>query len=187
MKPAIAGALALSAALLAQCPGVARAQESFVGRPVYSEPGSGLQMPPGCKIEPPWRSRLGSTDIEVWVVDCAGTAHTWLMRRTVLEMVDAKQARLRFQILDDRVWPGETPGDSISVQCVGRGEQESGFVVIGAKWRGAGNELRLSSAQSVIRADAGTQKFKAATMAQVDCTRFPDREAMLRRLQKAPR
>jgi hypothetical protein len=187
MKPKIARALALSAALLAPWSGAATAQESFVGRPVYSEPGSGLQMPPGCRVEPPWRSRLGSTDIEVWVVDCGGVAHTWLLRRSLLEMVDAKQARLRFQILDDRVWPGETPGESVSVQCVGRGDQDSGFVVIGARWRGAGsNELHLSSAQSVIRADAGTQKFKAATMAQVDCTRFPDREAMLRRLQKAP-
>jgi hypothetical protein len=37
----------------------------------------------------------------------------------------------------------------------------------------------------VIRADAASQKFKAATTGQVDCTRFPDREAMLRRLQKA--
>jgi hypothetical protein len=73
------------------------------------------------------------------------------------------------------------------VQCIGRGDQETGFVVIGAKWHGSGNELRLSTAQTVIRADVPTQKFKAATMGQVDCTRFPDREAMLRRLQKAPR
>jgi hypothetical protein len=187
MKTAIAGALALSAALLGSMPSAVRAQESFVGRPVYSEPSSGLQMPPGCKVEPPWRSRLGSTDIEVWIVDCGGVAHTWMLRRSVLEMVDAKQARLRFQILDDRAWPGETPGESVSVQCTGHGDQDSGFVVIGAKWKGSGNELRLSAAQSVIRADAATQKFKAATVAQVDCTRFPDREAMLRRLQKAPR
>lgn len=185
MKIKIAGALALSATLLASLPQTVRAQESFAGRPVYSEPGHGLQMPPGCRIEPPWRTRLGSTDIEVWIVDCGGVVHTWMLRRSVLEMVDAKQARLRFQILDDRAWPGESPGDSVSVQCTGRGEQDSGFVVIGAKWRGTGNELRLSAAQTVIRADAATQKFKAATTAQVDCTRFPDREAMLRRLQKA--
>jgi hypothetical protein len=102
-------------------------------------------------------------------------------------MVDAKQARLRFQILDDRAWPGETPDESTSVQCSGRGDQDTGFVVIGAKWRAASNELRLSSAQSVIRGDATSQKFKAATLAQVDCTRFPDREAMWKRLQKAPR
>jgi hypothetical protein len=177
--------LLLGAALLAWVAAPARAQESFVGRPVYSEPGSGLQMPPGCRVEPPWRSRLGSSDLEVWVVECGGVVRTWMLRRSVLEMIDNKQARLRFQILDDRPWPGETPGESASVQCVGRGDQESGFVVIGAKWRTAANELRLSSAQSVIRADAGTQKFKAATLAEVDCTRFPEREAMLRRLQKA--
>ena len=186
MNIATAGALALGVSLVSLLP-AASAQESFVGRPVYSEPGSGLQMPPGCKVEPPWRSRVTSTDLEVWVVDCSGVVHTWMLRRSVLEMVDAKQARLRFQILDDRTWPGESPGDSASVQCVGRGDQDSGFVVIGAKWRAAGNELRLSSAQTVIRADTASQKFKAATTAQVDCTRFPDREAMLRRLQKAPR
>jgi len=155
-----------------------------MGRPVYSEPGNGLQMPPGCRVEAPWRSRVASSDLEVWIVDCGGLAHTWMLRRSVLEMVDAKQARLRFQILDDRAWPGETPGDSVSVQCVGRGDQDTGFVVIGAKWRAAGNELHLSAAQTVIRADTGSQKFKAATTAQVECTRFPDREAMLRRLQK---
>src|SRR3977135_499506 len=155
MKTFIAGALALGVALLALLSGAAAAQDSFVGRPVYSEPGNGLQMPPGCRVEPPWRSRLGSTDLEVWIVDCGGVVHTWMLRRSVLEMVDAKQARLRFQILNDRAWPGDTAGDSASGKC--------------------------------IRADAATQKFKAAAITQVDCTRFPDREAMLRRLQKAPR
>jgi hypothetical protein len=187
MKPFFAAMLALGAALLAPISAVAGPQESFVGRPVYSEPASGLQMPPGCYVEPPWRSRLTSSDLEVWIVDCSGVVHTWMLRRSVLEMVDAKQARLRFQILDDRVWPGETAGDSASVQCTGRGDQDAGFVVLGAKWRGSGNELHLSAAQTVIRADAAAQKFMAATVAQVDCTRFPDREAMLRRLQKTPR
>jgi hypothetical protein len=81
MKIRIAGALALSATLLAPLPQTAWAQESFAGRPVYSEPGNGLQMPPGCRVEPPWRTRLGSTDMEVWVVDCGGVAHTWMLRR----------------------------------------------------------------------------------------------------------
>lgn len=171
--------------LLLLSPGTLMAQESFSGRPVYSEPGSGLQMPPGCRVESPWRSRIASSDIEVWIVDCGGVVHTWMLRRSVLEIVDVKQARLRFQILDDRAWPGETAGESASIQCVGRGDQDTGYVVIGAKWKGSGNELRLSGAQTVIRADTATQKFKAATLAQVDCTRFPEREAMLRRLQKA--
>jgi len=165
----------------------AAALESYGGRPVYSEPGSGLQMPPGCRVEPPWRARLGNGDLEVWVVECNGVVRTWLLRRSVLEIVDTKQARLRFQILDDRAWPGETPGESASVQCVGRGDQGTGYVVLGARWRAAGSELRLASAQTVIRADAAQQKFLPATLAQVECTRFPEREAMLRRLQQAPR
>jgi hypothetical protein len=187
MKPSFWLALAFAAVFLAVLPPATGAQDSFVGRPVYSEPANGLQMPPGCRVEPYWRTRLTSTDLEVWIVDCGGVVHTWMLRRSVLEMVDAKQARLRFQILDDRVWPGETAGDSASVQCNGRGDQDTGFVVIGAKWRGSGNELHLSAAQTVIRADAAAQKFVAATLAQVECTRFPDREAMLRKLQKAPR
>src|SRR5512147_2510212 len=77
------------------------AQDSFMGRPVYHEPGSGLQMPTGCHVEAPWRSRVASSDLEIWIVDCGGVARTWILRRSVLEMVDAKQARLRFQILDD--------------------------------------------------------------------------------------
>lgn len=166
---------------------VGAAQDSYAGRPVYSEPGSGLQLPPGCKVEPPWRARLGASDLEVWVVECGGIVRTWLLRRSVLEMVDAKQARLRFQILDDRGWAGETAGESASVQCVGRSAQEGGYVVLGARWRGNGRELRLVSATSVIRADPAAQKFVAATLAQVECVRFPEREAMLRRLQQAPR
>jgi len=173
------------AAFLTAAPWSASAEEPYIGRPVYSEPATGIQMPPGCTVEPPWRSRLASSDLEVWVVECAGTVRTWMLRRSVLEMVDAKQARLRFQILDDRAWPGETAGESVSVQCVGRGNQAGGFVVIGAKWRGGNNELRLNSAQTVIRADSAAMKFQPATVAQVDCTRFPEREAMLRRLQKA--
>lgn len=177
----------LTAAVLVVWACLARAEDSYIGRPIYSEPTSGLQMPPGCSVEAPWRSRLASTDLEVWVVDCAGLVRTWMLRRSVIEMVDARQARLRFQILDDRAWPGETPGESASVQCVGRGDQDSGFVVLGAKWRGGGADLRLVSAQYVIRADSASQKFQPATMAQVDCTRFPEREAMLRRLQKGQR
>jgi hypothetical protein len=185
MKCPIALALLVWAAVASLT--AAAAQESYAGRPVYSEPGSGLQMPPGCKVEPPWRARLGSGDLEVWVVECNGLVRTWLLRRSVLEMVDAKQARLRFQILDDRGWPGETAGESASVQCVGRSEQEVGYVVLGARWRPSGNELRLASAQTVIRADSATHKFVPAAVAQVECTRFPEREAMLRRLQQAPR
>src|SRR5215467_13011639 len=161
MKTILAALWVSCVSLFAALPTNAAAQESFAGRPVYSEPGTGLQMPPGCKVEAPWRSRLSSTDLEVWVVECGGVVHTWMLRRSVLELLEAKQARLRFQILDDRAWPGETPGESASVQCIGRGDQDTGFVVIGAKWKTAGPEMRLSAAQTVIRADTASQKFKA--------------------------
>ncbi|MCX8004411.1 MAG: hypothetical protein N2688_05565 [Burkholderiaceae bacterium] len=179
--------LALLAAFAALLPATGAAQESYVGRPVYSEPSQGLQMPPGCRVEPAWRNRLDGGDLEVWVVDCNGAARAWLLRRSVLEMVDAKQARLRFQILDDRTLAGETAGESASVQCVGRGPQSGGYVVLGARWRAAGGELRLAGATGALRADPATLKFAPAALAQIECTRFPEREAMLKRLQQAPR
>ena len=89
---------------------------NYVGRPIYSEPGSGLQLPPGCAVEPSWRSKLGSSDLEVWVVNCNGTAHGWLLRRSVVEVLAGNQARLRFQVLDERAWSGETAGDTASVR-----------------------------------------------------------------------
>ncbi|GAB4470411.1 MAG: hypothetical protein OHK0044_13040 [Burkholderiaceae bacterium] len=180
-------ARALCAVLLGALSGAASGGESYVGRPVYSEPGSGLQLPPGCHTEPTWRARMGTSDLEVWVVDCGGVARSWFVRRSLVEMVKGNQARLRFQVLDERQWPGETAGDTVSVQCVGRSGPEAGYVVLGAKWRAAGSELRLIGARSVVRADPNSQKFVAASLAQVECTRHPDREAMLRRLQKAPR
>jgi hypothetical protein len=156
----------------------------FVGRPIYSEPGAGLQLPPGCQVEPTWRGRMSTSDLEVWVVSCQGETRTWLLRRSTVEMLPGNQARLRFQVTDDRHWPGETAGDSASVQCVGRNGTDGGFIVLGAKWRGVGNELRLTSASHVLRADPATQKFAAATLAQVECIRHPEREAMMRRLQQ---
>ena len=44
-------------------------------------------MPPGCRVEAPWRARLGSTDIEVWVVECGGVVRTWMLRRSVLDSI----------------------------------------------------------------------------------------------------
>jgi hypothetical protein len=175
-------AIAVTASLA--IPAVAQDASPFIGRPVYSEPGTGLQLPPGCQLEPTWRGRMGNGDLEVWIVSCGNDTRTWLVRRTIVEMKAGNQARLRFQVLDDRVWPGETAGDSASVQCTGRSGGDAGYVVLGARWRQAGNELRLSGAQSVIRADTVTLKFVPAQLAQVDCVRYPDREAMLRRLQQ---
>lgn len=164
--------------------------KSYAGRPIYSEPATGLQMPPGCALEPSWRTRLGTSDFEVWVVTCDRIARSWMLRRSLLEIVSANQARLRFQILDDRLWPEQSAGESLSVQCVGRAKQDTGYVVAGARWRtaaGKGGEIGLASASAVIRADPGSQRFVAASLADVDCARYPEREAMMRRLQQAPR
>jgi hypothetical protein len=187
LQSACALVLGTLASLTGTGPALAQAAApvaSYIGRPVYSEPGAGLQMPPGCQIEPSWRGRIGTTDLEVWVVACDGETRTWAVRRSIVEMVAANQARLRFLVTDERRWPGEIAGDTASVQCVGRNSTETGFLVIGAKWKQAGAELRLTTASSVLRVDPATQKFVSATLAQVDCARHPEREAMMRRLQQ---
>jgi hypothetical protein len=178
--------LLAAAAATAETPPVAMPTPaaSYVGRPIYSEPGAGLQLPPGCQIEPTWRGRISNSDFEIWVVACSGETRTWLLRRSTVEMIAANQARLRFLVTDERRWPGETAGDTASVQCVGRSAADTGFVVVGAKWRQVGAELRLTSATTVLRADPVAQKFVPATLAQVDCARHPEREAMMRRLQQ---
>lgn len=178
------------AALLVSAAGAQTPPASFVGRPIYSEPGSGLQLPPGCSVEPAWRTKLGASELEVWIADCDGVAHAWLLRRSVLEMLAGNHARFRFQVLDERVWAGETAGESASVQCTGRADGEAGFVVVGAKWRGIGKnntELRLASATAAVRADRSALKFLDTPVAAVECTRFPAREAMMRRLQQEKR
>ena len=179
---ALAVALALSAGPL-----LAYAQSDYRGRPIYSEPASGLQMPPNCMVEPSWRMRLSNADVELWVVECDRLARLWLLKRQVVEMVGANQARLRFQVLDDQPLPEETAGETLSVQCTGRSGQAGGFAVIGAKWRTIGNEMRLTSAQSAVRADATAQKLVSAGVSNVECVRHPQREAEMRRLQQGPR
>lgn len=176
--------LAAAGGAQAQATPAPAAVASYVGRPIYSEPGAGLQLPPGCQLEPSWRGRIANSELEVWVVACGGDTHTWVLRRATLEMLPGNQARLRFQVTDDRLWPGETAGETVSVQCVGRTAGEGGFVVVGAKWKAAGAELRLTAASAVLRVDAGLQKFVTASLAQVDCARHPEREAMMRRLQQ---
>lgn len=177
-------AAAIGAVLLAVgAPAPGAQPASFVGRPIYSEPGAGLQMPPGCRVEPSWRGRLANSDLEVWVVACDEETRVWSLRRSTIGMI-GNQARLRFQVTDERRLPGDSAGDSASVQCVGRNADESGFVVVGAKWRAAGGELRLAGAAAVLRVDPATQRLVAATLAQVDCARHPEREAMMRRLQQ---
>lgn len=184
-----AAGVGLALAVSAAPPAVtgADAPASYVGRPIYSEPGAGLQMPPGCAVEPTWRSRIAGSDLEVWVVTCSGVAHSWVLHRTLLERIGGGQARLRFQVTDDRVWPGETAGESLSVQCTGRDGADTGYVVVGARWRSSGDLLKLAAARAVIRGDPASQRFVPSNPALVDCTRHPEREAMLRRLQQAPR
>ncbi len=159
---------ALLAALSAFVPARAAAldgkTERFVGRPIYSEPATGLQLPPGCTIEPTWRARINTSDNEVWLVTCGSVARAWLLRRAVLEVLAANSARVRFQVLDEQLLPGEVVGDTASVQCSGNSADDVGLVVLGAKWRAAGAELRLVSAQGALRADLARQKFVSTGM-----------------------
>jgi hypothetical protein len=175
----LAAALALSAAVP-----LAHAQSDYRGRPIYSEPASGLQMPPNCSVEGSWRSRPSSGDLELWVVECDRLARLWLLKRQVVEMVGANQARLRFQVLADQPYPEETPGETLSVQCSGRSGQNGLFAVVGAKWRASGNQLQLTSAQAALRVDAKTQALVNAGVSSVECVRYPEREATLRKLQQ---
>lgn len=166
------------------------APTSYAGRPIYSEPTTGLQLPPDCTLEPSWRTRLGTSDFEVWIVTCEKVARSWMLRRSLIEMAGANQARLRYQILDERLWPDESAGETLSVQCVGRARQDNGYLVAGARWRpaaGKGGDIRLASAASVWRADPTSLKFIAVPLADVECARYPEREAMMRRLQQSPR
>jgi hypothetical protein len=173
----------LAAALLA----LSASAFAHVGRPVYSEPGAGIALPPGCSFEPTWRARLANSDLELWVVECALQPHVWLVRRGVLEYDRSNRARLRFQILDERKLPGETAGETVSVQCATRRGSENGVAVIGATWRQAQGALRLASAKSALRVDRRSGKLVDAAIDQVDCTRFPDREETMRQLQSRDR
>jgi len=180
-------ALGIVAALLAGAPSRAAAPASgYLGRPIYSDPTSGLQIPPECIIEPTWRSRITGAEFEVWVVNCDAVARVWLLKRQTVEMLSAREARLRFEVVDERVLPEEAAGDTLSVQCAAAGE-ESGVVVRGARWRSAGRELHLAGAKGALRVDVGRHRLIDAELASVDCTRFPDREAMMRKLQQTDR
>jgi hypothetical protein len=158
----------------------------YRGRPIYSEPSMGLQLPPGCEVDPSWRAPLPGGELEVWIARCDATARVWLVRRQVLEVLNARQTRLRFEVLDERVVAGEDAGETVSVQCSGM-HDESGFVVLGARWRPEGRQLRLRSARAVLRGDTRGMRLVDAEIGQVDCIRFPEREAMMKRLQQGGR
>jgi hypothetical protein len=180
-------ALAITAALLACAPSRAAVPTpEYLGRPIYSDPTSGLQLPPTCIIEPTWRSRINGAELEVWVVNCDGVARVWLLKRQTVEMISAREARLRFQVIDGGGRAEETAGDSWSVQCTAAGE-ESGVVVRGAHWRSTGRELHLASARGALRVNVARHRLVDADLTSIDCTRFPEREAMMRKLQQTDR
>lgn len=162
----------------------AQTAESFLGRPIYSEPATGLQLPPQCQVDPAWRTNVRGTDLEIWIASCGAGARVWLLRRQIVEVVNARAARLRFEVVDERVYPDETPGDSVSVQCTGPTD-DPGYVVRGARWREDGKDLLLKTARGALRLDPRTQRLGDLEVGAIDCTRFPEREAMMKRLQQA--
>jgi len=159
---------------------------SYLGRPIYSDPVNGLQLPPTCVIEPDWRARLSGADLEVWVLSCDSVARVWLVTRQIVEMLAGRGARLRFEVVDERTLPDETAGESLSVQCTSA-DDDYGRVVRGARWRSAGRELRLAGALGALRVDVAHRRLVDTDLAGVDCVRFPDREAMMRKLQQPER
>lgn len=173
-------ALAMAIALLA-------AAQANVGRPIYSEPGTGIALPPGCTFEPSWRARLANSDLELWAVECTLVPHLWLVRRGVIEYDRDNRARLRFMVLDERILPGETAGETISVQCASRGNAETGVAAIGAKWRSTQGALRLQTAKAAVKVDRHKAKLVDVPVDQIECTRFLEREETMRRLQEQGR
>ena len=178
-------ALAVTAALLPASP-AAEPTPTYVGRPIYSDPTNGLQLPPTCVIEPTWRSRISGTEMEVWVLNCDSVPRTWLLTRQIIEMLNAHDARLRFQVLDERLLPDETTGESLSVQCTAASDTP-GIIVYGAHWRSAGHDLRLADARGALRVDVARRRLADADRSGIDCVRFPDRESMMRKLQQPER
>jgi len=163
---------------------LAQSADSFLGRPIYSEPASGLQLPPQCQVDPAWRTNVRGSDLEIWIAACGTGGRVWLLRRQIVEVVNARAARLRFEVIDERIYPDETPGESLSVQCTGPTD-DPGYVVRGARWREDGKDLRLKAARGALRLDPRTQRLGDVELGAIDCTRFPEREAMMKRLQQA--
>jgi hypothetical protein len=159
---------------------------TYLGRPIYSDPTNGLQMPPTCLVEPDWRARMSGAEMEVWVLTCDSVARAWLMTRQIVEMLGGRGARLRFQVVDERILPEETAGDSLTVQCTSA-DDDYPRVVRGAHWRAAGRELRLGGAQGALKVDLARRQLVDTGLAGIDCVRFPDRETMMRKLQQPER
>ena len=183
-RAAIAAAVATSLA----CATASAAPPSYLGRPIYSVAPAGLQLPPTCSVEPTWRAPLTGAELEVWVVVCDNVARVWLLKRQIKEIYGAKEQGLRFEVIDERVLPEETAGDTLSVQCTGP-DSSAGLVVRGARWRPTEDrhELHLASAGGAMRGDISRRHLVDVNLGSVDCTRFPDREAMMRKLQQSDR
>jgi len=47
--------------------------------------------------------------------------------------------------------------------------------------------LHLAGAQGALRVDAARRQLVDTDMSDIDCVRFPDREAMMRKLQQPDR
>jgi hypothetical protein len=173
----------LACLLLGAAQAAPGAIEVFIGRPIYSEPTLGLQLPPGCEVDPSWRTAIAGSELDLWIANCGDVPRVWLLKRQVIEIVNARQSRVRFQVLDERLYPEETAGETISLQCTGPND-EPGFVVHGARWRPDNKDLRLRSAKGVLRVDRQAERLQDAEIGAVDCVRFPEREAMMKRLQQ---
>jgi len=117
-------------------------------------------------------------------VSCDGIARVWLLKRQVIEVLAAREARLRFQVIDERVLADEIAGDTLSVQC-SASDNAPGLVVRGARWRTDGREMHLAGATGAMRGDVTRHRLVDVTLNVADCTRFPDREAMMRKLQQS--
>jgi hypothetical protein len=174
----LVSAIALALPCLAQAEPV-----SYRDRPIYSEPSSGLQLPPGCQVDPSWRTPVAGSELEIWIAQCSGEARVWLLKKQTIEVVNGRQSRLRFQVLDERIYPDETAGDTLSVQCTGP-HDETGYVVRGARWHTEGREMHLRGARAVLRSDPRSLTLTDSEIGAVDCARFPEREAMMKRLQQ---
>jgi hypothetical protein len=180
----LAAALILGVLPLSGIAATAAVETGYIGRPIYSEPAIGLQLPPTCIVEPTWREPLSGIDFEVWIANCDGAARVWLLKRQVVEVLDSRESRLRFQVFDERVLPDEKAGDTLSVQCTSTDNQPA-VVVRGARWRSDGRELHLAGASGAMHADIAQHRLVEMSPAAIDCTRFPDREAMMRKLQQS--
>lgn len=179
--------LALTSAALFAWTAPRAAETPFVGRPIYSEPKTGISLPPGCNFEANWRARLPNSDLELWITECSLVPSLWLLRRSVVAYEANNQARLRFEVIDERRFPGETAGETVSIKCTGKAGGEAGYAVVGASWRVVKpGQLTLANAKDAYAIDRKAGKLMETKLAQIECARFLEREEQMRRLEGRP-